>query len=56
MYGSAADWNDQKKTFRFDNGGVLHMAYLESDADAQNYQGWSLTRVYVEELTQYAEQ
>jgi hypothetical protein len=31
------------------------MAYLESDSDAQNYQGWSLTRVYVEELTQYAD-
>src|SRR5262245_46004510 len=55
MYGSAADWNDQKKFFRFRNGAVLHMAYLESDSDAQNYQGWSLTRVYVEELTQYAE-
>jgi hypothetical protein len=30
------------------------MAYLENDTDAMNYQGWSLTRVYVEELTQYA--
>jgi Terminase large subunit, T4likevirus-type, N-terminal len=55
MYGSAAVWNEQKKFFRFHNGAVLHMAYLESDADAQNYQGWSLTRVYVEELTQYAD-
>jgi hypothetical protein len=54
MYGSAAQWNDQKKFFRFTGGGVLNMAYLESDEDAQNYQGWSLTRVYVEELTQYA--
>jgi len=55
MYGSAAVWNEQKKFFRFQNGAVLHMAYLESDSDAQNYQGWSLTRVYVEELTQYAD-
>jgi hypothetical protein len=55
MYGSAAQWSDQKKVFRFQNGAVLHMAYLESDSDAQNYQGWSLTRVYVEELTQYAD-
>jgi hypothetical protein len=54
MYGDAAVWNDQKKFFRFRNGAVLHMAYLETDADAMNYQGWSLTRVYVEELTQYA--
>jgi hypothetical protein len=55
MYGSAAVWNEQKKTFRFKNGALLNMAYLEHDTDAQNYQGWSLTRVYVEELTQYAE-
>jgi hypothetical protein len=55
MYGSAAKYDGQQKWFRFANGALLHMAYLESDADAQNYQGWSLTRVYVEELTQYAE-
>ncbi len=55
MYGNAAQWNDQKKFFRFQGGAILNMAYLESDSDAQNYQGWSLTRVYVEELTQYAD-
>jgi len=53
MYGSAAEWLDKQKQFRFRNGAVFHMAYLENDADAMNYQGWSLTRVYVEELTQY---
>ena len=54
MYGTAAEWKDKEKQFRFRNGAVFHMAYLENDADAMNYQGWSLTRVYVEELTQYA--
>jgi hypothetical protein len=54
MYGTAAEWKDKEKQFRFRNGAVFHMAYLESDQDAMNYQGWSLTRVYVEELTQYA--
>ena len=54
MYGDAAEWKDKEKQFRFNNGAILHMAYLEKDADAMNYQGWSLTRVYVEELTQYA--
>jgi hypothetical protein len=54
MYGAAAEWKDKEKQFRFQNGAVFHMAYLENDADAMNYQGWSLTRVYVEELTQYA--
>lgn len=54
MYGNAAVWNEQKKFFKFRGGATLHMAYLENDADAMNYQGWSLTRVYVEEITQYA--
>ncbi len=31
------------------NGARLNFAYLESDADAENYQGHSYTRVYVEE-------
>jgi hypothetical protein len=35
------------------NGARLNCAYLENDRDAENYQGWSLTRVYVEELTQF---
>jgi len=54
MYGDAAEWKDKEKQFRFRNGAVFHMAYLESDQDAMNYQGWSFTLVYVEELTQYA--
>lgn len=54
MYGSAAVWRDKGGFFAFRNGGRLYCAYLETDKDAANYQGWSLTRVYVEELTQYA--
>lgn len=54
MYGSAASWKEKGGYFQMANGGRLTCAYLENDQDAQNYQGWSLTRVYVEELTQYA--
>ena len=54
MFGQAAKWREKGGYFEMKNGGRLHLAYLESDADAMNYQGWSLTRVYVEELTQYA--
>jgi hypothetical protein len=54
MYGKAALWKEKGGYFAFTNGARLYCAYLESDGDAQNYQGWSLTRVYVEELTQYA--
>lgn len=54
MFGAAAQWKEKGGYFQMANGGRLTCAYLESDQDAQNYQGWSLTRVYVEELTQYA--
>ena len=33
----------------FPNGARLTFAYLERDADAESYQGFSLTRLYVEE-------
>lgn len=56
MFGGAAKWQDKGSMFRFASGAILYLAYLENDADAQNYQGWSLTRVYVEELTQFANQ
>jgi len=36
--------------WRFPNGARLRFAYLERDADAENYQGHSYTRVYVEEI------
>lgn len=53
MFGPAASYVEQGKFFRMANGARLYMAYLEREADAENYQGWSLTRVYVEELTQF---
>src|SRR5262245_21482963 len=54
MYGAAAQWTEKGAFFRFKNGARLYCAYLENDADAEHYQGWSLTRVYIEELTQFA--
>ena len=54
MFGRAAAWREKGGFFQFTNGARLYCAYLETDRDAENYQGWSLTRVYVEELTQYA--
>lgn len=50
-----ARWREQKSYFRFPNGAILRMRYLERDKDAQNYQGHAYTRVYVEELTQFAD-
>lgn len=45
-----ATWRQQDKTFVFPNGAEVSMAYLERDDDAENYQGWSLTDVSIEEL------
>lgn len=45
-----AKFNEQDKVWRFPNGARLRFAYLESDNDAQAYQGHSYTRVYVEEM------
>ena len=43
-------FNEQQHTVTAPNGARLRFAYLERDADAERYQGWSLTRVYVEEI------
>jgi hypothetical protein len=53
MYGRAARYMEKGNFFKFHNGARLYCAYLENEADAGHYQGWSLTRVYIEELTQF---
>ena len=54
LYGNAAVWRSHDGSyFDFKNGARLYMAYLENERDAEHYQGWSLTRVYAEELTQF---
>lgn len=49
-----AQWMAQKTQFRFPSGALLRFRYLERDEDASKYQGHEYTRVYVEELTQFA--
>ncbi len=49
-----AQWMAQKTQFRFPSGAILRFRYLERDEDASKYQGHEYTRVYVEELTQFA--
>jgi hypothetical protein len=54
LFGNAATWRKEPDAFfQFRNGARLYMAYLENEKDAKNYQGWSLTRVYIEEMTQF---
>jgi hypothetical protein len=42
-------WHEQDKVMRGPKGGRLRFSYLEHDSDADAYQGWSLSRIYVEE-------
>jgi hypothetical protein len=48
-----ATYNEQQKTWTMANGARLKFAYLERDSDAEEYQGHSYTRVYVEEVTNF---
>lgn len=48
-----AKYNVQQKTWTMANGARLKFVYLEKDADAEEYQGHSYTRVYVEEVTNF---
>lgn len=46
-------WNEQKSSWVMPGGGRLKFRYLERDSDAEEYQGHSYTRVYVEEVTNF---
>lgn len=48
-----AKYNEQRKEWVMPGGGRLKFAYLERDSDAEEYQGHSYTRVYVEEVTNF---
>lgn len=48
-----AKYNEQQKTWTMANGARLKFAYLEKDSDAEEYQGHSYTRVYIEEVTNF---
>lgn len=48
-----AKYNENKAEWTFPSGATLGFAYLERDEDAENYQGHSYTRVYIEEATNF---
>lgn len=48
-----AKWNGEKATWTMPGGARLLFRYLERDLDAQEYQGHSYTRLYVEEATNF---
>ncbi len=46
-------WCGKRDRFEWRSGASLAFRHLDNDADANNYQGHSYTRVYVEELTHF---
>jgi hypothetical protein len=48
-----AKYNEQKSEWLMPGGGRLRFVYLERTSDAENYQGHSYTRVYIEEATNF---
>ena len=54
IYRGMATWQESKSRFVWRNGAMVTMNYIERDDDADQYQGHDYTRVYVEELTQFA--
>jgi hypothetical protein len=53
LYQDIAEWNEQKKTFRFYGGGIFQFRHLRMLKDAQAHQGDENTWINVEEATNY---
>src|SRR5947209_593610 len=49
-----AKWEEQKSRFTWPNGARISFRHLDQDSHADAYQGHDYTRVYIEELTQFA--
>ncbi len=55
IFGPAgAVWGEARSVFVWPDGARLYFRHLDRDADADRYQGHDYSRVYVEELTQFA--
>lgn len=51
---SGGYWNSSKRTWFWPTGDFLRLRYLKRDQDAANYQGHSYTRLYVDEVGNFA--
>lgn len=48
-------YNDSKHFWRFPSGARIYFGHMEHDKDAQTYQGWQLTYIGFDELTEFTE-
>ena len=49
-----AKYNEQRAEWLMPGGARLKFVYLERDSDAEEYQGHNYTRIYIEEVTNFA--
>jgi hypothetical protein len=55
LKGTGAQWNEQRKQWRFPAGGILAFGYLENDTDVYQYQSAEYQFIGFDELTQFTE-
>lgn len=53
---TAANWNEQRKTWTFPAGATIAFGYLDTGGDEYRYQGAEFQTVCFDELTQFEEQ
>lgn len=56
LAGTAAQWNEQRKQFKFPSGAILQFGYMDTAADRFRYQGTEYQFIGWDELTQFPEQ
>lgn len=55
LAGTDADWNEQKKEWRFPSGAKLAFGHMEAEKDKYDYQGAEFQAILFDELTQFSE-
>jgi len=55
LRGTAAVWNDSRKTFTFPSGASISFGYCQTDQDRFRYAGTEIQQLCVDELTQFTE-
>lgn len=55
LYGTNAEWNEQRKEWRFPSGAILKFGHLQTESDMYNYQGSEFHFIGFDELTEFPE-
>ncbi len=54
-YDKNVRWLDKKKKFIFSSGAEIYLQHFEREANKENFQGWEISKILVDEGTQYTE-